>query len=282
LTGDFLEFELRPSYSISYGGEFLFTTNRWGMRDKEYSLAPPPRTYRIALLGSSVEMGSGVPAERDYESVLEARLNREAPAASRRHYEILNFAVGSYSILQNVVVAERKMLRFTPNAVLLAVHPLEPRPTARLLVRLIRSRTPIPYPYVREKLRQAGVEPGMAEPELLRRLQPVLDDLIRWGYERIAQIAHENKLPIIAVIVPRSDVPQGQTEILAKQAQIAARYGMVVVSIEDAFNGQTPASLRLPHGNPHPNAHGHQLLADRLYERLRSNDAHALKLGFGN
>ena len=63
MTGDFLDFELRPSFTISYRAEFPFTTNRWGMRDKEYSRVAPPRTFRIALLGASVEMGAGVPVE---------------------------------------------------------------------------------------------------------------------------------------------------------------------------------------------------------------------------
>ena len=279
MTGDFLEFELRPSFSISYKGQFPFSTNRWGMRDKEYSLAPPPRTYRIALLGSSVEMGAGVPVELDYESVLESRLNREGPLAPRRHYEILNFAVGSYSILQNVVVAERKTLPFAPNAIVLAIHPLEPRPTSRLLISLIRSKTPIPYPYIREKLRQAGVEPDMGEPELRRRLQPILDDVVRWGYQRIAEVARERKLPVIAALVPRSEMPPGDGRLLAKQAQVAEGFGMVVLSLEGAF--KPGDSVRLPPPNNHPNALGHQLLADRLYEQLRANDARALKLGFG-
>jgi hypothetical protein len=280
MTGDFLEFELRPSYTVSYQGQFPFSTNRWGMRDKDYSLAPPPLTYRIALLGMSVEMGAGVPVDKDYESVLEARLNREGPQAPRRHYEILNFAVGGYSILQQVVVAERKVLPFAPNAIMLAIHPLEPRPTSRLLISLIRSKTPIPYPYVAEKLRQAGVEPTMREPEMRRRLQPVLDDIVRWGYQRIAGIAKEHKLPVIAVVVPRSDMSPAEVVALAKQAQIAAGFGMKVLSLEGAFGAHD--SVNVPPTNTHPNPLGHQLLADRLYSQLRANDARGLKLGFGN
>lgn len=282
MTGDFLEFELRPSFTVSYEGKFPFRTNRWGMRDKEYALAPPANTYRIALLGSSVEMGAGVPVEQSYESVLEARLNREGPQAPKRKYEILNFAVGSYSILQHMVVAERKVFAFAPNAIMLAIHPLEPRPTSRLLISLIRSKTPIPYPYVADKLRQAGVDPTMAEPELRRRLQPVLDDLVRWGYQRIAEIAREHKVQAIAVVVPRPEMPKNELIALAKQTQIAAAVGMKVINLESAFIGSNADSVRLPPTNTHPNARGHQILADRLYDQLRANDARTLRLGFGN
>jgi lysophospholipase L1-like esterase len=122
----------------------------------------------------------------------------------------------------------------------------------------------------------------MAEPELRRRLQPVLDDLVRWGYERIAQVGRENHIPVMALVVPRADLPPTEGKMLARQVQIAAQYGMTVVNLEDAFNGQPPASLRLPPPNNHPSARGHQLLADRLYERLRAIDARGLKLGLAN
>ena len=279
MTGDVLEFEHRPSFTISYQGQFPFATNAWGMRDKEYPLAAAPGTFRIALLGSSVETGAGVPVEQNYESRLEARLNREGPKAPMRRYEILNFAVGSYSILQNMVVMERKVLPFSPNAIMLAVHSMEPQPTTRLLISHIQSETPIPYPFLQAKLREVGVQPHMGVPELRRRLQPVMDDIVRWGYQRIAEIASQRGLPVIAVLVPRSDLPPTEAKVLAKQARFAAEFGMRVLSLEGTFTAGD--SVRLPPPNNHPNARGHQLLADRLFQELRVKDAQALNIGFG-
>jgi hypothetical protein len=51
-------------------------TNRWGMRDHDYSLAKPPHTLRMALLGPSDIMGAGVSDSQTFDAVLEARLNR--------------------------------------------------------------------------------------------------------------------------------------------------------------------------------------------------------------
>ena len=51
--------DLYPSRHIMWNGK-PFTTNSWGMRDGEYSLAKPPGTLRIALLGPSHIMGNGV------------------------------------------------------------------------------------------------------------------------------------------------------------------------------------------------------------------------------
>ena len=54
---------------------------------------------------------------------------------------------------------------------------------------------------------------------------------------------------------------------------------MRVVSLEGTFTAGD--SVRLPPPNNHPNARGHQLLADRLFQELRVKDAQALNIGFG-
>ena len=49
------------------------------MRDREYATwRSPPGVYRIALLGSSIDMGWGVATPDTYENLLEAWLNAEA------------------------------------------------------------------------------------------------------------------------------------------------------------------------------------------------------------
>ena len=92
LTNDDLILELAPSTTIDFNGTQM-TTNRWGMRDKDYEKIPPPNTYRIALTGPSFVMGYGVNDGEDFDSLLEERLNRENSGTPYAGYEILNFAV---------------------------------------------------------------------------------------------------------------------------------------------------------------------------------------------
>jgi hypothetical protein len=281
MTGDFLEFEHRPSFS-TLRHQLLFRTNKWGMRDKEYSLRPPAHTYRIALIGASVEVGAGVAAEKNYESLTEERLNVSGPHAGKQHYEILNFAVGSYSILQQVFVVEHKVLRFSPKLILLAIHSVEPRPTIRHLIGLVNGKPAIPYPYVQEKLRVAGVQPGMADPELRRRLATVAKDLTSWSYKQIAELARERGIRVVAVLVPRADrefLATNEEPVLAEQARMAADAGMQVISLEGAFDGQPRGAVRLPPPDQHPNELGHALLARRLYDLLLANNARLLNAG---
>ncbi|HMF35965.1 MAG TPA: hypothetical protein VKF17_04970, partial [Isosphaeraceae bacterium] len=58
LPGDFLQFELVPGVQRMLFGQ-PFVTNSHGMHSAEVSLEKPPGTFRIALLGASLDMGWG-------------------------------------------------------------------------------------------------------------------------------------------------------------------------------------------------------------------------------
>ena len=81
-TGDEQDFELVPNKEGRFVGAMV-RTNHWGMRDREYSLEPPAGVYRIALLGPSTAMGSGVEAHESFEALVEERLNRSARQTAR-------------------------------------------------------------------------------------------------------------------------------------------------------------------------------------------------------
>src|SRR5437868_2840098 len=64
---DFLLRDLVPSMSTFLGGAFI-SSNSLGMRDREYTTIKPPNTYRIVLLGSSHDLGSGIKEDETYEN----------------------------------------------------------------------------------------------------------------------------------------------------------------------------------------------------------------------
>jgi hypothetical protein len=276
-TGDLLGYELIPSYNGAYKGA-SFRTNRWGLRDKEYLLKPAAGIYRIALVGSSFSMGAGVPVEETHEALLEDRLNREGPGVPRRHYEILNFSVGGYGILQNVVVTERKVFPFAPKAILLIIQSVEIGRMSNHLTSLIQSRIPIPYPYVREKLQRAGVAPDMDDYELRRRLRPIVGDLVGWSYGEIVRLAREHGVPVVGIVLPTPR--EGPEPNLALVIELAAKEGIPLLSLNGVYDGHALDSVRLSSSDDHLNALGHRLVADRLYQLLRDNDAKVLNLGF--
>jgi hypothetical protein len=279
-TGDLLSYELVPSYR---GGMFRglpFETNRWGMRDKEYALTPRPGTFRIALIGASYEMGASVRVEETFEWLLEDRLNREGPGTPRRRYEILNFAVGGYSLPQNVIVVEKKAFRFAPDALVVGLKILDFTRGIDVLAATSRQGGTIPYPEVREMLRRAGVKSGMSELDLRRRLRPIMPEILRWSLDRIATLARSHGIPAVALVMPRPDAQPGDAEAQDALAAWASEAGFSVIRLEGVFVGHPLDSIRIRPPDGHPTALGHRLIADRLFDVLRQNDKSLLELGF--
>jgi hypothetical protein len=285
-TNDMLGYELRPSFDGRFKGASL-RTNQWGMRDKEYPLVPLVNTYRIALLGSSYTMGAGVAQELTLEALVEDRLNREATNTRRIRYELLNFSVGGYGVLENVLVAERKVGAFQPNVVLIVMHALEiQRMTSSLVSSALRG-TRIDLPYVARKLNDAGVRPGMLEPELRRRIGSVAQDLVQWSYAQIAESSRKRGSPLVGITFPVPLADAAESEQLAQVVSLASKAGFPILSLEGVYDARPHAELILRptprrSGNPdrHLNKLGHQMVADRLYELLKQNDARALRIGF--
>jgi hypothetical protein len=272
-TGDALSYELVPGYAGEYKGA-AFRTNRWGMRDKNYELKAPKGTYRMALLGSSFSMGGGVAAEQTFEALLENRLNVASTGSPSRGYEILNFSVGGYGVLQNLAVLERKVFQFEPDAVLLVVHSVESGRVLSVLQHAVRTGVQLEYPYIRQKLKESGVRADMEEPELRRRLGPVSIDVAKWSYQRIAKLCKDRGVPLVGIAFPAL---RKEEDRLDAMVALASEANIPMVSLEGVYAGHAPSSIALPR-DAHLNAAGHKLVADRLYELLRKNPG-GLKIG---
>jgi len=109
-----LVYELKPS---AESRDKPYKTNRFGMRDQEYSLQKPANTIRIAVIGDSVAFGYNIPVEDTFEHLLENKLN----ATSEVHFEVLNFSVVGYNSRQEEIVLKDKVLPFEPDYLLIGV-----------------------------------------------------------------------------------------------------------------------------------------------------------------
>jgi len=81
-------------------------TNSRGVRGPEYAPVPTPGTFRILVAGDSVTMGWGVEEPHTYPVVLERRLN--ASAASGRRYEVVNLGLAGV----NAAFSARRLARY--------------------------------------------------------------------------------------------------------------------------------------------------------------------------
>ncbi len=277
LTDNFMTIELTPSTQIMFHGA-RFTTNRWGMRDRDYELQAPPNTFRMALLGPSFVMGSGVNDEEVFEWLVEDRLNQEYAGSKYDGYQILNFGVAGHSALQELALLEQTVLSFQPDAVLLVSHQLEEENLIRNLSFSLESGMAIPYPYLEEIAAQAGITGDTPRSEMERRLKPFGPELVAWTYERIAQISRDHEILPVWIYMQTLEKAE-DPEIQAELRRIAEEQGYIILDLSTVFAGHDPKTIEVAEWDRHPNTRGHQLLAQALYEALRSQPVLSEALG---
>ena len=158
LDGDFLQFELKPSVERTLFGQ-PFVTNAFGMHDDPVPLEKPEGTFRIAVLGSSMDMGWGVQAPGYvHQSARSTGSNthsvRQGLAPARR-FEVLNFAVAAYSPMQRLETLRRKVLAFHPDLVIYSATTLDIRLMEIHLCDMLRKNVDLKYDFL-----QRGVDAG--------------------------------------------------------------------------------------------------------------------------
>ena len=79
---------MKPNLNIP-GLDHNFLSNQFGLRDKAYSKNKKVSVYRMALLGGSYEMGSGVSNNQNFEYLTEERLNKNFPDSNYKSIEIM-------------------------------------------------------------------------------------------------------------------------------------------------------------------------------------------------
>lgn len=267
LTGDFYWVELVPSSRILYYGQ-PYSINRWGMRDKDYELTPPSNIYRIALVGASHANGWGVSDNETFESLLEERLNHKNEKGGYIGYEILNFAVGGYTPLQHLKLLKEKVLPFKPDAVFCVAHPTDVEYSLLALINRCLEGIEIPFDYLREIIMQAGIDSGTSRSEALKRLTPHGDDIVSWAYRSIVDVCQLNGIIPVWILLPTSPDERSPLEKTANIIRIAEKAGFIVLKLSEVFEKQDTKSLMVASWDRHPNAKGHRLIAEQLYEAL--------------
>jgi D-alanyl-lipoteichoic acid acyltransferase DltB (MBOAT superfamily) len=285
---DLIDRDLVPSHSVDWNGN-RFSTNSFGMRDREYALEKPPGTLRIALLGPSHVMGNGVGDGETFEQLVEDRLNREARSGRWQRYEILNFGVDGFTLPQQLALLDERVWKFQPDVVIVTQYHRTRTMTERYILKLLRKgvavppgefhdlltgagllpaldgNLPIPFESWRRAASALGLKPRMPADEAAARAHHVADEVNEWTIAQIAASARAHQVPLIALglNVVIDDAPaEVPNHADFEQANVP------LIDLFDAFPaGQRPA-LRVTPWDDHPNAAGHRLIADRLYPAL--------------
>jgi hypothetical protein len=267
-TGGFPSHDLLPSRRVIYKGEVM-TTNRWGMRDRDYEKAKPQGTYRFALLGSSHAMGGGVRDEETFENVTEDRLNREVSPRTGVRYEILNFSVGGWGPVASLTELQDRVFDFEPDAVIFTgVNELTW--VVKEMTEDAMGLVDIPYQELHEIARPAGVTEGMAQNVISEKLRPYAEELLTWVYNEVSRECRARDVVAVAAFIPHAtiDAPR-HVEEAAAQVEIAREAGFLVIDMVDVYDSLPELeAVWLAEWDRHPNAKGNSMLADSLYAGL--------------
>ena len=97
-----------------YGSTLQVSTNSMGMADREYPLAKPAGTLRVALLGDSLTASLYMPPDQKFKALWEQALTRRLG----RPVEIMNFAVDGMGTWEELHMFHLRAKQYQPDAVI--------------------------------------------------------------------------------------------------------------------------------------------------------------------
>lgn len=275
---DVLRVEFGPASSAVFRGATR-TINSLGMRDREYSVLPTADTFRIALLGSSHDMGEGVEDAETYENLVEDMLNAELSPITGLTYEILNFSFRAYTPLQKLEALRLKVLGFEPDLVIYsaASNELEwvfkPNEFRWLAENDLFDQAPLHL----DALNRAGVSTDIGEFDgnedvTIAKLVPYADEVFADLLTEIRTLGEAQEAETVMLLL---EVPDDTSQNLLVMDQIDAigdTIGVPILDLRGAF-AEVPdrSTLWIASFDHHTNAAGHQMIADLLFERILEN-----------
>lgn len=240
--------ELRPNIRTRFR-KVIHQTNSQGLRDKEYSIKKPENTFRVAVLGDSFTMPSGVAIEDAYHTLLEERFNAESDGLK---YEFINFAMDGYSMKDYLLHLQYKVPAYEPDLIFIGFMPgndtQEALPLNRkkiiprhnfwaYVLAVARHGKNAIHPQVRSTWTTAnleGISPNPLE-KMIRKNEPYLRRMF-------AEIAEESTEKGIPVVVANIEYLTVNTVLLSLLEEITAGHGMSFLDTSVHFEGIDPKS----------------------------------------
>jgi lysophospholipase L1-like esterase len=276
-------YELKSNISGLFLNQPL-RTNSLGMRGPEYSLEKNPQIIRIALIGDSIAFGWGVKEEERYSTVLEKLLSEKWG----KQVEILNFGVPGYNTMIEAELVEQKVATFNPD--MLILHFVNNDDGAPYFMSRPESFWTIKKSFLFEFIKERLVQPskdsnpnlsvgfgGLPEESKAAVIKEysymVGAQAVKRGLDRIGKYAQSKQIPFYIVFGSLRD---GQYSLLR---QAAKKNGTQLVSIKENVERYFAArgiitpkeriqDLTLNPKDPHPNAKGHGIYAEALFDAI--------------
>ncbi len=263
-------FELKPDLDTYFKLKPL-ATNSDGLRDREYDRVKPAGTFRIAVVGDSFTMPSGVAIEDAFHTRLERRLNRQH---ADLNVEVVNFAVSGLGLREYVAIVEHRCLPYDPDLILVGFcarndhkpskwtydHSWQPKPVARPF--FTRS-------FVHEGFKLAKEIRRKKEKSKTPRRRIRADEhkqyLSRY-LGKLGDLSRRSSTPVLVVLL---DIGVVKSNYLEKTL---SSQGIHFLNATLAFKGKPYADYMVNPLDSHPNAAANEIFAEEIFAYLREKD----------
>lgn len=257
-----------------------FRTNSFGIRGPEIARAKPAGTVRVAVMGDSLTMGSGVLEEDAYPTRLEVLLGA---SLHPRPVQVINLGISGLNLSVSLARLRRIGLQFDPDYVVYGwtINDLEgkdyrmqrrTKPFQSLEAsgsRLVgwlgeRLSATIPSIYLLPGSYLAELDDNyFHNPQVWSRFEADLDQLARLNRQRgvCGAVFLHGVLNSLGSFHPFD-------RFYDEVAAAASERGLFVISSIDRLRGLDERELWVNPLDSHPNAEGHRLLAESLHDGL--------------
>ena len=248
-----------------------FETNSNGLRDKEYAIPKPDRSFRVGVVGDSFTMGTGLRIEDTYHTLLEERLNQEQDDVV---YEFINFGVAGYYFRQYLAILTSKVKKYDVDLVLIGFCPVNdykipPQRIFEVAYKVKKTTYPFVTSFVLKRLKVHAlrlIEYDKTKPHgtvLSKAEEKYVSGIIA----KMSSFSKNNDIPI--VIVHLSHAPDGRYSKAAKILEgLVFKNDLYFIDVSPAFKNKNFREYIIYQIDKHPNAKANELFADQIYDYL--------------
>jgi hypothetical protein len=187
--------------------------------------------------------------------------------------------MAGFKPLQQLPVFD-EALSFKPTALFYVAGGRELSQAALYLYEVVKRKEEIPYPYLRELAQRAGISPDISETDAMQRLRPSCEELLAWTYAQLIESCRRHQVIPVWIFLPQVRKGEWQQELPVSR-RLAAEAGFTVIDMSGVYDEHAIESIRVAEWDDHPNARGHEIVAERLYRELLAKDRE-LSLGLGS
>ena len=260
--------EHRPNVEGTYYGSHI-KTNSNGWRESETPLRSDK--YRIMVLGDSITLGWGVENQDSFPRKLEARLSRE-----KQNYEVINTGVGNYNTQNQVYAFLKKGKQYQPNEIIVAyyindaeiVQPPQSFLKYQLLSSYIGAFLGDKWITLKvslfDQFHYDSFYSSLYEPNFKGR------KAVEESLTLLANYCRENQIRLSVAVIPEMHQFQNYPfpQVFEFVSSIGQAQRFTVKDLLPYFTREEPSTLWVSNEDAHPNAKGHQIIADALYELI--------------